>query len=223
MSTYSVRTLEPRDFDAVAVLSRSIYPDAIPWGPDQLSSHLRIFPEGQFIVVEKPSERVVGYAASLIVFWDDYEMDSSWRDFTDNGYFTNHDPKTGRTLYAADVMVDPTTQGRGIGKRIYAARERLMHERQLLRIRAGARLQGYHRYVGELTPEQYVHRVVDGEIPDPTLTFQLKRGFEVLGVVHGYMRNDPLSRGYAAVIEYLNTDVATPDDYRHQHESPFYR
>jgi ribosomal protein S18 acetylase RimI-like enzyme len=218
-----VRDLQPADFAAVQGLSRKIYPDAAPWNYEQLSSHLRIFPEGQFVAEDESSGRVVGYAASLIVFWDDYVMSDSWRDFTDHGMFTNHDPENGRTLYAADVMVDPDCQGRGVGKLIYQARERLLRDKRLLRIRAGARLQGYHRYHAEMSPEAYVERVIDGEISDATLSFQLKRGFKALGVVHGYMRHDPLSMGYAAVIEYLNEDVAGPEDYRHQHESRFYR
>jgi GNAT superfamily N-acetyltransferase len=150
-------------------------------------------------------------------------MSDSWRDFTDHGMFTNHDRENGRTLYAADVMVDPDCQGRGVGKLIYQARERLLCEQRLLRIRAGARLQGYHRHHAEMSVEEYVERVIDGELSDATLSFQLKRGFKVLGVVHGYLRNDPLSMGYAAVIEYLNEEVATPEDHRHQHESRFYR
>jgi ribosomal protein S18 acetylase RimI-like enzyme len=220
---FIVRGLQPGDFAAVQRLSLKIYPDANPWDDEQLSSHLRLFPEGQFVVENTADGSIVGYAASLIVFWDDYSMGDSWRDFTDHGMFTNHDPENGRTLYAADVMVDPDCQGRGIGKLIYKARERLLRERKLLRIRAGARLQGYHRYHKEMTAEEYVRRVVDGELSDATLSFQLKRGFEVLGVVHGYMRHDPMSMGYAAVIEFLNKDVAAPEDYRHQHDSPFYR
>jgi GNAT superfamily N-acetyltransferase len=223
VSAFVLRNMEPGDFAAVGALSLKIYPEALPWGPDQLASHVRHFPEGQFVVLESASQRLAGYAATLIVFWDDYDMDANWRDFTDNGLFTNHDPEAGRTLYAADIMVDPDFQGCGVGKLIYAAREKLMRERSLLRIRAGARLQGFHRYHTEMSVEDYVKRVVSGKIADPTLTFQLKRGFKVIGVVHAYMRNDPKSLGYAAVIEYLNTDIATPDDYRHQHESPFYR
>ena len=78
-------------------------------------------------------------AASLIVLWDDYDMTSSWRDFTEHGTFRNHDPK-GRTLYGAEVMVHPDEQGRGIGKKLYAARRELVRRMGLLRIRAGARL-----------------------------------------------------------------------------------
>ncbi len=220
---FVVRGMQPKDFHAIQDLSRKIYPEATPWDDNQLSSHLKLFPDGQFVVEEKETGRVVGYAASLIVFWDDYTMSDSWRDFTDNGYFTNHDPEKGRTLYAADVMVDPECQGCGIGKLIYAAREKLMHDLGLLRIRAGARLQGYHRYHEEMSADDYVANVVDGKLSDATLSFQMKRGFKVLGVVHGYMRHDPLSMGYAAVIEYLNEAVADPEDYRHQHESRYYR
>ncbi len=219
---FVIRQLKLADAASVERLSRTIYPDGHPWSEEQLASHLRVFPEGQFVVEERPSGLVVGYAATLIVFWDDYSMEDSWRDFTDNGFFTNHDPENGRTLYAADVMVDPACQGKGIGKIIYRARERLLRERGLLRIRAGARLQGYHRRATEMKIEEYVKRVVSGELADPTLTFQLRRGFKVIGVVRDYIRNDSMSLGYAAVIEYLNEEVASPEDYRHQHESPFY-
>jgi hypothetical protein len=219
---FTLRQLEPRDFEAVASIGREIYPDAVPWGAAQLNSHLLIFPEGQFVVTEDATAMVVGYAATLIVFWDDYEMTSNWRDFTGHGTFENHDPVLGRTLYAADIMIAPRVQGKGAGKLLYRARNDLMGRLGLLRIRAGARLQGYHRFHSTLTPESYVREIVSGRLSDPTLSFQLNRGFKVLGVVAEYMRHDPLSLGYAAVIEYLNPDVATPEDYAHQRRSPYY-
>jgi hypothetical protein len=77
----------------------------------------------------------------------------------------------------------------------------------LRRIRAGARLRGYHAHADRLTAEEYVARVVRGEIHDPTLSFQLKRGFKVIAVVSGYLRHDPESLGHAAVIEWINPAV----------------
>jgi len=53
-------------------------------------------------------------------------------------------------------------------------------------------------------------------IKDPTLSFQLKHGFHVMGVVSGYLLHDPESLGYAAVIEWINSEVATPADYAGQ-------
>ncbi|MEO8502651.1 MAG: GNAT family N-acetyltransferase [Acidobacteriota bacterium] len=185
-------------------MSERTYAASPPWSQEQLASHLKQFPEGQLVAVEDGA--VVGMAASLIVFWDDYDLAASWRDFTDRGYFTNHDPERGHTLYGAEVMVDETLQGRGIGGALYAERERLVRSLGLWRIRAGARLRGYHRFVETLTPAAYVEQVVEGTIRDPTLSFQLSRGFRVLATVEEYLHRDPESRGYAAVIEWSNPE-----------------
>jgi GNAT superfamily N-acetyltransferase len=209
-----VRNTCEEDFVAILEMCREVYPASPPWRLEQLSSHLRIFPEGQFVAVEAPPEQVVGMAASLTVLWDDYEMSASWRDFTDRGMFTNHDPVHGRTLYGAEVMVRPAVQGRGVGSKLYHARQALAQRLGLLRIRAGARLRNYHRYANHLNPEEYVTRVVNGDLSDPTLSFQLKRGFHVLAVVSDYLLHDPESLGHAAVIEWINPLVSTPEDYR---------
>lgn len=213
-STVIVRHTQPADFPAIIAMCREVYPHSLPWNEEQLASHLRIFPEGQFVAVEETSQVLAGMAASLVVFWDDYEMKANWRDFTDHGMFTNHDPSNGRTLYGAEVMVRPSMQGRGVGSKIYAARRELVERLGLLRIRAGARLRGYHCYAGRMGPEEYVMAVLHGEISDPTLSFQLKHGFHVIGVVSGYLRHDPESLGHAAIIEWINAKVAKPEDYR---------
>lgn len=209
-----VRQRRPEDTPQIIDIFRAIYPDSPPWTPTQLTSHLEVFPEGQ--LVAEVDGCVVGMAASLIVLWDDYSMDTSWRDFTDHGMFRNHDPARGRTLYGAEIMVHPAFQGLGVGKRLYEARRELVGRFGLLRIRAGARLAGYHRHAERLSPEDYTRRVVAGELTDPTLSFQLARGFAVIGVARHYLRHDPESLGHAAVIEWLNPKVATPADYAAQ-------
>lgn len=213
MSGILIRNTRPEDFPGIVDLCRNVYQGAPPWGDRQLESHLNVFPEGQFVAVEPESGKVVGMAASLIVFWHDYDIAANWRDFTDAGMFTNHDPKRGRTLYGAEVMVHPDVQGRGVGKRIYAARRELVEKLGLARIRAGARLRGYSNYEKELAAEDYVKKVVRGEIGDPTLSFQLKQGFHVLAVVPEYLHHDPESKGHAAVIERINPAAAVPEDY----------
>ncbi len=206
-----MRPTRASDFPAIIALTESVYPNSQPWSEAQLASHLAIFPEGQ--LVAESDGALVGMAASLIVRWDDYGHDANWRDFTSRGTFVNHDPIHGRTLYGAEVMVKPGLQGLGIGKALYRARRQLVERFGLLRIRAGSRLRGYHRYADEMDPEKYVEQVVRGELGDPTLSFQLRQGFRVLAVVSSYLRNDPESRGFAAVIEWLNPAIATPEDY----------
>ncbi len=55
-----------------------------------------------------------------------------------------------------------------------------------------------------MSAEEYVQRVVGGKIKGPTLSFQLREGFQVIQVVPGYLKSDPESLGYAAMIEWLN-------------------
>lgn len=209
-----VRPMRPEDIPAVGTLSTAVYPASPPWSSRQLESQLRVFPEGQLVAVLPDSGEVVGMAASLIVLWDDYALESDWRDFTASGTFTNHDAARGRTLYGAEVMVHPAYQGRGIGKALYAGRRELARRFGLLRIRAGARLRDYHVHAARLSPQEYVRAVVRKELSDRTLSFQLAEGFQVIGVVSGYLRHDPDSLGYAAVIEWVNEEVAAPEGYR---------
>lgn len=199
-----VRQTEASDIPGIVALTEAVYPNARPWAAAQLDSHRQLFPAGQLVVEAEESGEIVGMAASLIVFWDDYDVSTSWRGFTATGMFTNHDPARGRTLYGAEIMVSPTHQGAGIGSRLYAARREIAERLGLLRIRAGARLRGYGTWASHMTPAEYVRRVILKEITDRTLSFQLNRDFHVLDVVPGYLREDPESRGYAAVIEWLN-------------------
>jgi hypothetical protein len=159
------------------------------------------------VAVHGPEENIVGMSASLIVDWEDYKTLDDWDRFTAEGMFTNHDPKRGRTLYGAEVIVDPALQHHGVGDKIYSARRALTESHKLLRIRAGSRLRGYCHAVDRLKPEDYVLAVVEGHEYDPTLSFQLKEGFHVLAVVPHYLTDDPESLGYAAVIEWLNPQL----------------
>lgn len=195
-----VRNTRSDDFRQVIDISERVYPED-PWTREELESHLRVFPGGQFVAVTAGEGAVVGLASSLILRWDDYDFDEDWRDYTGGGTFANHDPE-GRTLYGAEVMVRPEWRRRGVGSALYDRRERLVRELDLLRIRAHARLVGYRRLADEMSAREYVDAVMSGRIDDPTLSFQLDRGFEVLAVVADYLPDDPKSRGWAALIEW---------------------
>ena len=65
---------------------------------------------------------------------------------------------------------------------------------------AGGRIPGYSRYAGRLTAEEYVEKVVRGELSDPSLNAHLKAGYRVLGVHMGYLRDDQVSN-YATFLD----------------------
>jgi GNAT superfamily N-acetyltransferase len=201
-----IRNTTPADFEGIRALTREVYKESSPWNIAQLSTHLELFPEGQWVAVDD-EERVLGMAASLVICFREYEHRANWTSFTERGFFTNHDPQ-GRTLYGAEVMVSPFLQRSGVGSKLYAARRSLVQRLGLLRIVAGARLRGYHRHASRLSAQEYTRRVVEGKLKDPTLSFQLRHGFGVFGVVEGYLGHDPESLGYAALIQWLNPAFA---------------
>lgn len=203
---FRIRNTEPRDFAEIIEISAKIYRKKTAWTVRELESHLNIFPEGQFVAEEISTGKIVGMSASLVVLWHDYEVKENWEDFTDCGMFTNHDIENGRTLYGAEVMVSPEIRRSGVGKRLYDVRKKLVKQLGLLRIRAGARLRNYHRFAGKMSADEYVELVKQGKLKDPTLSFQLKQGFNVIAVVSGYLPDDPESLGKAAVIEWRNPD-----------------
>ena len=198
-----VRHTAVRDFPRIREICHACYPTVAPWGPATLMQHLEIFARGQLVVVDAADGRVLGSASSLIVHWSDYGSAHTWNQITGHGTFRTHD-STGTTLYGADVIVDPAAQGRGVGKLLYAARRQVAADLNLSRIRALARLQGYHLVADRMTPAEYAAGIADGRWTDPTVSFQQKQGFHLLEVASGYMSDDDRSQGHAVVIEWLN-------------------
>lgn len=199
----TVRNLAATDIAAATDLQRRVY-NAIPaFRPEQFASLLHHFPQGQFIAEQ--DGRVLGIAISLVVLWDDYSLHHTWASVTNNGHFDTHD-MGGRTLYGAEVCVDPDSRGQGVGHALYEARRKLCRAMNLKRIIAGGRLPGYGKHATQMSPEEYARRVIWGDFYDPVLRFQLGEGFDFCGILHGYLPTDPESIGNAALIVWLNPD-----------------
>ncbi|MBC7397856.1 MAG: GNAT family N-acetyltransferase [Bdellovibrionales bacterium] len=203
---FSLRVTQPADIDAIIELCAAVYPGMYSWGPNQLGSQLEIFNEGQWVVLAKKVDsneepQLVGMASSVVIDYSRHNLRSKWSELTDWGYLGNHEPETGRTLYGVEIMVHPAYQGKGVGSLLYREREKLALKLGMDNIRAGARISGYHLYAPEMSAAEYLEKVVKGELNDPTLSFQLKRGFRVIGLTPRYF-HDPESLHYAAVIEF---------------------
>lgn len=196
-----IRHTRVDDIEALIALQKHIYPDLEPWPAEQVIQQLEVFPHGQ--VVATVNEHLVGCASSMIVNWDDWKTVHTWDAVTAEGSFDTHDP-TGKTLYGAEVFVDPTVRGRRIGHWLYDARRKICRSLNLKRIIACGRLPGYHRYALEMSAETYAKRVVWGDIIDPVLNFQLREGFDFCGVVEGYLPDDRESGSFASLIVWLN-------------------
>lgn len=202
---FKIRRAHLGDLAKIVELNKKSYPQmaelSAVWGESHLKSHLIYFPSGQFVA--EYQNKIIGLASSLIVnLGSDPFRNHTWSGITDSGYFSNHDPN-GDTLYGADVCVDPSYRGAGIGARLYEARRRLCEELNLKRIVAGGRLWNYEEYRSQYTPQEYAQRVVSGEIKDLVLSFQLREGFILKGVMPNYI-SDPRSDNWASFLEWRN-------------------
>jgi predicted amidohydrolase/ribosomal protein S18 acetylase RimI-like enzyme len=202
-----VREATRKDIPALIDLNRAAYPvlagENIVWGETHLLSHLRVFPQGQLVAEAKG--KIVGAVSSLIVnLGSDSLRHHTWSGITDSGYFTSHDAQ-GDTLYGADVYVHPDARGLGVGHALYEARRALCQRLNLRRILAGGRLWNYAEHADKMSPQEYAQRVAAGEFRDLVLSFQLREGFHLRGVMPNYLR-DPKSHNHASLIEWLNPD-----------------
>ncbi len=196
-----VRHTHRSDIAPLIELQRRVYPSIPPWREELMRHQLEIFPQGQ-IIAEIDGE-LVGAASALIVLWDEWQVEHTWKEITARGSFDTHTPE-GRTLYGAEVFVHPHLRGAGIGHALYQARRRLCRAMNLKRIIACGRLPGYHRYAEQISAQLYAQKVVWGDIHDPVLSFQLGEGFRFCGTVSGYIPEDQESLGHAALIVWLN-------------------
>ena len=171
------------------------------WKTEELESHLKIFPQGQFVTVE-PDGTIVGSASTLIVSLDPDYKEHNWNEITANGMFINHS-YNGDSLYGADISTHPKYRHEGLGSMLYNARKELVIKLNLRRMISGGRLFNYCEYVDKMSPLQYAEKVINGELRDPVLSFELDNKFKFIKILPNYM-DDIRSMNYASFIEWLN-------------------
>jgi GNAT superfamily N-acetyltransferase len=164
--------------------------------------HCEVFPEGSFVALSEA--KVVGLGSGFYLDFDFSHTDHTFREVIAQGYYTNHDPN-GDYYYGADISVHPDFRGQGIGRLLYDARKNLVIEDNRKGIVAGGVLPGYPQYRSQMNPTLYVEKVVTGEIFDPTLSMQLRNGFEVRGMLENYIE-DTNSDNWAALIFWPNPE-----------------
>ena len=202
----TIRNIRLDDIDKVLRLQEVSFADmasyGMVWPASYLKKHVHIFPEGQLCA--EINGEIVASASSLIVTLKPQYSEHTWQDITGYGLFTTHDPK-GDTLYGADISTHPKFQRKGIGTMLYNVRKNLVIRMNLRRIVIGGRLFNYFKYANELSALEYSRKVIEREIEDPVLLFQLKNGFKFIKVLRNYLY-DRSSMNYANFLEWLNPD-----------------
>ncbi len=198
-----IRPTAPHDIDVLLQLQSRVYPTIPPWKRDQLAHQLGIFPEGQLVAVR--DDIIVGCASSLVIVWDEWADEHTWKGITATGTFDTHNP-AGFTLYGAEVFVDPRLRGQRLGHALYEGRRKLCKQLNLRRIIACGRLPGYRAHAEKMPVELYAKKIMWGDLVDPVLSFQLREGFRYCGIMNDYLPEDHESCGHASLIAWLNPD-----------------
>lgn len=178
-----------------------IYDEKELYNARQYLMQLRAFPQGQFLA--EIDGKIVGYATSLIVQLED-EDENYYRyvELSGGGTFSTHTPP-GDTLYGADIAVHPDYRGQGVAGALYVARKRLVKKFNLRRMVAYGRIPGFVHYLDQLTPEEYVEKVKQGELKDSALNAHLKAGYEVKRVILDLLQDEE-SLNYCTYLVYEN-------------------
>jgi len=201
--TIEIVTIRPKFAPALAELQRACFPTL---GEQELMKeehflkHCEIFPEGEFVVLV--NGRVVALGSGFFYSFDFDDPRHTFNEIIAGGYYTNHEPD-GDYYYGADISVHPDFRGRGIGGMLYDARKELVIRTNRKGIVAGGVLPGYPRVRDQLSIPEYVDKVVAGELFDPTLSMQLRNGFEVRGLLKNYI-DDSNSDNWATLIVWQN-------------------
>lgn len=201
----TIRNTISDDIEKIVQLQKESFPilarsDNI-WHPEELKSHLRIFPLGQFVAVEEDGD-IVGSASTLIVNLNPEYAEHTWKEITADGMITNHNTN-GDSLYGADISTHPKFRHEGIGSMLYGARKELVLRLGLRRMISGGRLFNYQDYADKISASEYANKVISGELHDPVLSFELENGFKFIKILPNYL-DDVRSRNYASFIEWLN-------------------
>ncbi|HSG79292.1 MAG TPA: GNAT family N-acetyltransferase [Acidimicrobiia bacterium] len=203
--------LTPDLVEQCAALELRSFPTADPdelLSADDIAAYAETFPEGFFVCLD--GDRVVGQGAGIFLDFDFDDYQHSIVEITGEHQCGNHDPDAD-WYYGTDIVVDPDYRRRGIGRTLYDLRKQLVMDGAKHGIIAGGHMHGFVHHKHAMTADEYITEVREGRIYDPTLTFQMNQGFELVGGLENYLA-DEATDGWSALIVWRNPRLATRTD-----------
>lgn len=158
--------------------------------------HLELFPEGQFVITD--GENVIGMTTTMRSDFDFADYHHTFKETIAGGWLTNHNP-AGSWLYGLDIGIHPAYRGQGLARLLYRARHEIARQLGLKGQVTVGMMSGYGAVREQLSGEEYYRQLQEGLRKDPTLTPQMKIGFELMALIPEYV-NDPVCGNYGILI-----------------------
>ena len=174
--------------------------------PEEIEVYCDTFPEGGFVALHEG--RPVGMGVGIFIDFDFEDSHHSLDDLIGENSCGNHSAD-GDWYYGITIAVAPGYRRLGFAHQLYIRRKDLVRRFAKAGIVAGGVIPGYKDHIHEMSADDYVDKVVAGELYDPTLSFQLDNGFEALGAIPDYM-DAPAVGDNAVLIVWRNPDLADP-------------
>jgi predicted amidohydrolase/GNAT superfamily N-acetyltransferase len=171
------------------------------WKEHHIKTLIDKFPEGQVVI--KVNDQIAGCALSIVVDYDSFDSNHTYKQITGNYTFNTHTQK-GDVLYGIDIFIKPEFRGLRLGRRLYDYRKELCERLNLKSVAFGGRIPNYHKYANDLTPKEYISKVRLKEIDDPVLNFQVSNDFHPSKILKNYLDGDEASNEYAVLLEWDN-------------------
>ncbi|ULQ55376.1 GNAT family N-acetyltransferase [Flavihumibacter rivuli] len=195
-----VQSMQPEDVVQLEELQKIVFPTL---ADDELIKakhylrHLELFPEGQLVV--KDGDKVVGMTTTMRSNFDFSHYHHTFKETIAGGWLTNHDPN-GEWLYGLDIGVHPDYRGKGLARILYRARHEVARSLGLKGQITVGMMNGYGAVAHQISGEQYFKELVEGKRTDPTITPQMKIGFEPIALIPEYL-SDPACGNYGVLIK----------------------
>lgn len=201
-----IRPAQLSDIPGILELTAAVYPNMPPYQPGHIRGQINHFNEGTFLAIYE--NKIVGYAASFLISEAKALQPHTWAEITGGGFNSRHEPD-GEFLYGMEVCVHPEFRSLRIGRRLYEERKRLVEREQLKGIVIAGRIPEFKKRLKNFEKvEDYVKAVSQKRVRDRVLSFQLRNGFEIQGVLNSYLPIDASSMGNAVLLVWRNPAYA---------------
>jgi GNAT superfamily N-acetyltransferase len=195
-----VRHMQKEDAPALEILQIIVFPAL---NEDELilavhyRRHLEVFPEGQFVITD--NDKVIGMTTTMRSNFNFSNHHHTFKETIAGGWLTNHQPD-GEWLYGLDVGVHPAYRGKGLARHLYRARHEIAKEFGLRGQVTVGMMNGYGTVSDKISGEKYYEELLAGKRTDPTITPQMKVGFQPIALIGDYL-NDPTCGNYGVLLK----------------------